>query len=145
MRRGEPSSPYYLLRFPLSMRMPYSLQAFETEDDLADHFAQSPEHVYCEPCKLLFPSQDALNQHERHVHHFCNQCFRYFPSALGLKEHFVQSGSHAYCQHCDLHFPSRRDLPGHYTAAHHWCRCNSCKQVRTYPSRVLTTPLMHRS
>ncbi|KAL8901221.1 MAG: hypothetical protein Q9207_005304 [Kuettlingeria erythrocarpa] len=98
--------------------------SFGAYKDLYSH-QRATLHAYCERCHMRFPTEAALDEHERVVHYWpCGTCDKLLASAASLKNH-QRSKLHSYCEDCTLFFGNEKQLEEHDRDIHH-VNCDTC-------------------
>ncbi|KAI0263556.1 hypothetical protein BC834DRAFT_844444 [Gloeopeniophorella convolvens] len=112
-------------------------QVFANQKGLQEHYKQSAYHFYCDICDELFANNDDLWNHAVYAHEICPRpgCRTYAPSYDALKNHFRTN--HHWCEPCNKFFNSPANLAAHRNSnAHqpHNIRCPGAGCERTFVS-----------
>lgn len=108
---------------------------FPNDGSLRDHQSQKHRSLYCQKCKLLFDTPEALEKHyiKTYIinHYYCEECRICHRNKDLLVEHYLRSLKHHYCEDCDYLFDTAAELASHYdlTKSHHYC--SKCEVART--------------
>lgn len=79
---------------------------FYTWIGLKEHYVQSPDHHYCQYCRIHLDSASQLQSHYEDEHGYCHLCERAFKSNIGLHQHNQQKHASMYCVPCKRLFLS---------------------------------------
>jgi hypothetical protein len=75
------------------------------------HWPNSPSHVWCHRCDMLFKTEQDLNTHRENSmsHWLCHKCSLDFSSQEGLHEHYSDA-DHNWCYICERDFDTPSNL-----------------------------------
>ena len=107
---------------------------FKDLNGLYDHCRNAGTHSreWCEKCKRLFASEQALQQHKSSSsdHNECRFCGIDVSSSRTLRHHEWES--HQYCRHCNAHFESVSVAPADHEEMRHFVCWDCDKQCNSY-------------
>jgi uncharacterized C2H2 Zn-finger protein/DNA-directed RNA polymerase subunit RPC12/RpoP len=85
-----------------------------TGGPVEQHWPNSPSHVWCHRCDMLFKTEQDLNTHRENSmsHWLCHKCSLDFSSQEGLHEHYSDA-DHNWCYICERDFDTPSNLHQH--------------------------------